>query len=85
MTDEPAAPGTAGQDGPEVREIPVRDDGIRLGQLLKLADLVASGADAKALLTTGDVQVNGQVEMRRGRQLARGDEVRVGANVARLV
>jgi ribosome-associated protein len=85
MTDEPAAPATTRRDGPEVREIPVRDDGIRLGQLLKLANLVASGADAKALLASGAVQVNGQVEVRRGRQLAQGDEVRVGADVARLV
>jgi ribosome-associated protein len=85
MTDEPAAPATAGKGGPDVREIPVRDDGIRLGQLLKLADLVASGADAKALLAERAVQVNGQVEVRRGRQLARGDVVQVGADVARVV
>jgi ribosome-associated protein len=85
MTDESAASATSGRSGPEVREIPVRDDGIRLGQLLKLANLVASGADAKALLASGAVQVNGQVEVRRGRQLAQGDEVRVGADVARLV
>jgi ribosome-associated protein len=85
MTDEPAAPGGAPGRGPDVREIPVRDDGIRLGQLLKLADLVASGADAKALLAERAVRVNGQVEVRRGRQLARGDVVQVGADVARLV
>jgi ribosome-associated protein len=65
--------------------VPVRDDGIRLGQLLKLADLVASGADAKALLLEGLVEVNGEVETRRGRRLSRGDLVRVGDQVARLV
>jgi ribosome-associated protein len=81
MSDEPVASG----GGPGVRDIPVRDDGIRLGQLLKLADLVASGADAKALLAEGAVQVNGQVEVRRGRQLARGDVVQVGGDIARLV
>lgn len=48
---------------------------IRLGQFLKLADLVESGADAKPLLETGAVTVNGEVEMRRGRQLRRGDVV----------
>jgi ribosome-associated protein len=68
-----------------VREIPGRGDGIRLGQQLKLADLVASGADATALLAERAVQVNGQVEVRRGRQLARGDVVQVGADVARVV
>ena len=81
MSDEPVASG----GGPGVRDISVRDDGIRLGQLLKLADLVASGADAKALLAEGAVQVNGQVEVRRGRQLARGDVVQVRADIARLV
>jgi ribosome-associated protein len=63
----------------------VRDDGIRLGQLLKLADLAESGTDAKALLLEGLVQVNGEVETRRGRQLARGDVVQVGDQVTRLV
>jgi ribosome-associated protein len=67
-----------------VRDVAVREDGIRLGQLLKLADLAESGAEAKALLTEGLVEVNGVVETRRGRQLARGDVVRVGDRGARL-
>ncbi len=62
-----------------VPEVPVRDDGIRLGQFLKLADLVDTGADVKPLLADGDVQVNGEVETRRGRQLLPGDVVRVDA------
>lgn len=57
--------------------IPTSDDGIRLGQLLKLASLVDTGADAKLLLAAGDVRVNGEVETRRGRQLRRGDVVEV--------
>ena len=64
---------------PEVPEVPVRDDGIRLGQLLKLADLVDTGADVKPLLADGDVRVNGEVESRRGRQLGPGDVVTVDA------
>ncbi len=51
---------------------------IRLGQLLKLADLVDTGADAKPLLSQGLVDVNGETETRRGRQLCRGDVVTVG-------
>jgi ribosome-associated protein len=70
---------------PDVREVAVRDDGIRLGQLLKLAGLVETGADAKALLAAGVVLVNGEVEVRRGRQLAVGDVVRVGDEATRLV
>ena len=60
-----------------MRDISVREDGIRLGQFLKLADLADTGADAKALLEDGSVTVNGEPEARRGRQLARGDVVQV--------
>lgn len=51
------------------------DGDIRLGQFLKLAGTAESGAHARELLTEGEVQVNGEVEMRRGRQLATGDLV----------
>jgi ribosome-associated protein len=57
------------------RLVPIRDASIRLGQFLKLADLVDTGADAKGLLARGLVRVNGDVETRRGRQLATGDLV----------
>ena len=56
-----------------MREIAIRDDTIRLGQALKLAGLVDSGGQARARLEEGAVQVNGEVELRRGRQLRRGD------------
>jgi ribosome-associated protein len=55
--------------------VPIRDDSIRLGQFLKLADLVDTGADAKGVLGRGLVRVNGDVETRRGRQLVAGDVV----------
>jgi ribosome-associated protein len=55
--------------------VPLRDESIRLGQFLKLADLVDTGADAKGLLAQGLVRVNGDVETRRGRQLEAGDVV----------
>jgi len=68
-----------------MRTVDIREDVIRLGQFLKLADLVDNGADVKPLVAEGQVAVNGQTETRRGRQLVRGDvvavlgqEVRVG-------
>jgi ribosome-associated protein len=67
-----------------MREITTRDDVIRLGQFLKLADVVAAGSDAKALLAQGEVSVNGEPETRHGRQLVKGDVVTVGANVLRV-
>ena len=59
------------------RVVPIRDESIRLGQFLKLADLVDAGSDAKPLLADGLVSVNGDVETRRGRQLTKGDVVTV--------
>jgi ribosome-associated protein len=58
---------------------------IRLGQLLKLAGTAARGAEAKALIAAGDVTVNGEPELRRGRQLHLGDVVRVGSDELRIV
>jgi len=63
-------------------EVALRDESIRLGQLLKLADLVDTGADAKGVLAAGLVRVNGEVETRRGRQLVAGDVVELGGRRA---
>jgi ribosome-associated protein len=68
-----------------VREVELREDGIRLGQLLKLAGLVEQGSDVRPLLEQGQVMVGGRVETRRGRQLKRGDVVAVGTEKVRLV
>jgi ribosome-associated protein len=67
-----------------VREVSIAEDGIRLGQLLKLAGLVGSGADAKSMLASGEVRVNGEVETRRGRQLHRGDVVEHAGDAVRI-
>jgi len=67
-----------------VTDVPIRDDTIRLGQFLKLADLVESGADAKPVVQEGRVSVNGEVETRRGRQLRRGDVVELAGRRARV-
>ncbi len=70
-------------------EAPMREivigEGIRLGQLLKLAEIVATGAEGKALLVEEAVVVNGEVETRRGRQLVDGDEVRARDQAVRVV
>jgi ribosome-associated protein len=60
---------------PTTRDVPIRGDTIRLGQLLKLAGIVDGGGEAKMLLAEGAVTVNGEPESRRGRQLAVGDVV----------
>ena len=68
-----------------MQEVVIRGDVLRLGQLLKLADVAASGGEAKALLGTGAVAVNGKPELRRGRQLRDGDVVTVEDRVLRIV
>jgi len=64
--------------------VPIRDESIRLGQFLKLANLVESGADAKPVIADGLVRVNGEVEVRRGRQLVLGDVVELAGQAARV-
>jgi ribosome-associated protein len=64
--------------------VPIRGQMIRLGQLLKLAGVIDSGAEVKAFLSTAQVWVNGEREQRRGRQLHPGDIVRVGDHELRL-
>jgi ribosome-associated protein len=66
------------------REIAIRGEMIRLGQLLKLAGVVDSGAEIKTFLVTQPAVVNGEREMRRGRQLHPGDVVQVGDEELRL-
>ena len=61
-----------------VHEVAIRDESIRLGQFLKLANLIESGSEAKGVIADGLVTVNGEVELRRGRQLRPGDVVRLG-------
>jgi ribosome-associated protein len=84
---------TIGRTKSRPRDAVERDDGIavvaiddgeiRLGQFLKLASLVDSGAAVKPLLAYGRVEVNGDPEGRRGRRLVPGDVVTVdGHSVA---
>jgi ribosome-associated protein len=69
---------------PVVRDVELRGDMIRLGQLLKVAGFIDSGAEAKGLLAEGGVTVNDEPESRRGRQLHRGDVITVGEESVRL-
>jgi ribosome-associated protein len=67
------------------REVAIRGDVIRLGELLKLAGIAGTGGEAKALLASTAVLVNGELENRRGRQLRAGDEVQVREERLRVV
>lgn len=67
-----------------VRDVVVKGE-IRLGQFLKLAELVDTGAEGKDLIAAGEVLVNDEVEERRGRQLADGDVVTARDHAVRVV
>lgn len=69
----------------DATEVPIREASIRLGQFLKLADLIDNGGDAKELMVQGLVRVNGDVETRRGRRLVAGDLVEFAGRAARVV
>ena len=49
--------------------IQISDEFIKLGQAMKLANLVSSGVEAKMVIQDGEVKVNGEVDTRRGRKL----------------
>lgn len=56
----------------------LRGDHITLDALLKATGLAESGGAAKTLIASGAVQVNGELDTRRGRKLRAGDRVRLG-------
>ena len=64
--------------------IHLKDDFIKLGQVLKAASLVESGVDAKFFIQDGLVKVNGQVETRRGKKLVAGDVIEFDGNTVKI-
>lgn len=65
-------------------DITLREDFIKLGQVLKAAGLVGTGAEAKAVILDGEVKVNGEVCLQRGKKLYDGDEVSFGDEIVRV-
>jgi ribosome-associated protein len=61
----------------DIPVVAISGDMIRLGQFLKFASFADSGAAAGELIQGGDVLVDGEVETRRGRQLAKGMLIQV--------
>lgn len=64
--------------------IHLKDDFIKLGQALKLAGLVESGVDAKFVIQDGQVKVNGQTQLQRGRKLYDGDLIEYKGNQVKI-
>ena len=64
--------------------IKLRDEFIKLGQALKAAGFVGSGVDAKMVILDGQVKVNGNVELQRGKKLHAGDVVEYNGETIRI-
>lgn len=56
-----------------LEEIVIKDEYIKLEQALKLTGEVSMGSEAKYLIKEGNVKVNGEVEIRRGKKLRNND------------
>jgi ribosome-associated protein len=67
-----------------ITDVSVGDGGIRLGQFLQVAGLVDTGGEAKEAIRASAVRVNGEVDVRRGRQLQSGDVVTFEGRTARV-
>ena len=66
-------------------EISIRDEYIKLGQLLKLAGLTGSGLESKVEIINGQVKLNGKVETRRGKKVVKGDIVEYKGNIIKVI
>ena len=59
-------------------KISISTEFIKLDALLKFANLVSSGGEAKILIADGQVKVNGEVCLMRGKKIRPGDTVSLG-------
>lgn len=66
-------------------EIKLREEFIKLGQALKAAGLVETGAEAKSEILDGNVKVNGNVEYQRGKKLYDGDVVEFNGSQIKII
>lgn len=62
-------------------DVSISGESIKLGQFLKVANVVATGGEAKEIIASGDLLVNGEPETRRGATLHVGDVVKLGQNI----
>lgn len=57
---------------------------IKLDQFLKLTGIASTGGQAKLMIQSGEVKVNGSLETRRGRQLVTGDRITVAGQTFKV-
>lgn len=57
------------------KQVKIDSEYIKLDQLLKLADVVGSGGHAKILILNGEIKVNEEITVQRGKKIRSGDKV----------
>ncbi|WP_139902018.1 S4 domain-containing protein YaaA [Clostridium thermarum] len=67
-----------------MKEIKIETEYIKLDSFLKWCGEFAQGSDAKMFILAGNVKVNGEVELRRGRKLRNGDIVEFGNEIFKI-
>ena len=67
------------------RKVKIKDEYIKLDSLLKLADAVSTGGQAKQLVQDGAVRFNGEICTMRGKKIRPGDRVELGDEIALIV
>ncbi len=60
-----------------MNRIKIETDFIKLDQLLKWADIVSSGGEAKYLISEGQILLNGEVCLQRGKKIKKGDQIEI--------
>ena len=61
----------------EMKEININSEFIKLEQLLKMVDLISSGGESKSFILNNKIEVNDELETRRGRKLRSGDVIKI--------
>jgi len=57
----------------EIKRLSIKEDFIRLDSAMKLAGIVSTGGHAKTVIQNGEVKVNGEICIMRGKKLKSGD------------
>lgn len=68
-----------------MKDIKIETEIIKLDSFLKWCGAVNQGSEAKAFIKDGEVKVNGQVEIRRGKKLSKGDVIEFRGNTYKIV
>ena len=68
-----------------MREIQIQSEFIKLDALLKFINLVSSGGEAKIRISEGEVRVNGEPCLMRGKKLRPGDTITLDGETVKII